>query len=145
MGTKEVVALNRAIKHLGGQSALARACDVKQGHVWHWLNKSRKVPADYVLTIEAATGGAVTRHELRPDVFGKPADEVQVNNQSPSAGLKVAAPEDHLDPNILAQIVELEAHQHRTVREAMLGINGASDHLAKLEAEIEELRTRLRN
>ena len=71
MNTRNIVALNRAIELLGGQSALARACGVKQGHVWHWLSKSRKVPGDYVLTIEAATNGAVSRYELRPDIFGK--------------------------------------------------------------------------
>jgi len=148
MGTREVVALSRAIENLGGQSALARACGVKQGHVWHWLNKSRNVPADYVLTIEAATGGAVTRHELRPDIFGKPAAvrprKVPVKREPPSPGLKSATPKYLLDAHILAQIVALEAHQHRAIREAMLGHSGASDHLANLDAEIAALRSKLR-
>ena len=148
MGTKEVVALSRAIEKLGGQSALARACKVKQGHVWHWLNKSRRVPADYALTIEAATGGTVTRQELRPDLFGKPAtdrpEKDPVKKEPPLPGLNAATSKDLLQANILAQIVALEAHQHRAVREAMLGLSGASDHLAKLEAEIAVFRGRLR-
>ncbi len=127
---------------------MARACGVKQGHVWHWLNKSHRVPADYVLTIEAATGGAVTRHELRPDIFGKPAtarpEKDPVKKEPPSPGLKAATSKDLLNAHILAQIVALEAHQHRAVREAMLGHSGASDHLAKLDAEIAALRSELR-
>lgn len=70
-------ALERAIAEVGGQSALARMVGRKQGHVWHWLNKSRQVPAELVIPIERATGGKVTRHELRPDLYPveEPADE----------------------------------------------------------------------
>jgi DNA-binding transcriptional regulator YdaS (Cro superfamily) len=148
MATKQVVALRRAIEKLGGQSALARACGVKQGHVWHWLNKSRRAPADYVLTIEAATGGGVTRHELRPDIFGEPAtarpEKVPAKSVTRLPGLKTAAPKTFLNAHILAQIVALETHQHRAIREAMLGRSGATDHLARLDAEIAALRTMLR-
>lgn len=148
MGTNEVVALSRAIEKLGGQSALARACGVKQGHVWHWLNKSRSVPANYVLTIETATGGAVTRHELRPDIFGEPAttrpEKDPVKKEPPSRGLKAAASEGLLNAHILAQLAALEVRQHRAIREMMLGHSGASDRLANLDAEIAVLRTRLR-
>lgn len=61
--------LERAIQVAGSQSALARAINVRQGHVWHWLNKSKRVPAEYVIPIERATGGNVLRHELRPDLY----------------------------------------------------------------------------
>lgn len=64
-------ALADAIERAGGQSALARICGVRQGHVWAWLNKTRRCPAEHVLAIERATG--VTRHRLRPDVFGEAA------------------------------------------------------------------------
>jgi len=64
--------LGQAIGILGGQSALARACGVKQGHVWHWLNKSGKSPAGHVISIEEATGGKVTRQQLRPDLYPLP-------------------------------------------------------------------------
>lgn len=33
-----------------------------------WENGRRKVPAERVLGIEAATG--ISRHDLRPDIFG---------------------------------------------------------------------------
>lgn len=148
MGTREVVALSRAIEKLGGQSALARACGVKQGHVWHWLNKSRSVPADYVLTIEAATGGTVTRHELRPDIFGEPAtaqpEKDPVKKEPPSPGSKAAASKDLLNAHILAQIIALEVRQHRAMRESILGHSGASTRLAELDVEIAALRSKLR-
>jgi DNA-binding transcriptional regulator YdaS (Cro superfamily) len=63
--------LLRAVRIAGGQAALARACGgaCKQQHVWNWINRDRKVPAEFVLAIERATGGQVTRHQLRPDIY----------------------------------------------------------------------------
>jgi DNA-binding transcriptional regulator YdaS (Cro superfamily) len=63
-------ALSRAVELVGGQSALARSVGVSQATVWYWLNKMPHAPAEFVVAIEAATGGEVTRGELRPDIFG---------------------------------------------------------------------------
>lgn len=65
-------ALERAIATVGTQAALARTLGVKPQHVWNWLNRDEKVPAEQVLAIEKATEGKVTRHDLRPDIFGQP-------------------------------------------------------------------------
>lgn len=61
--------LEQAVEIAGGQSALARACGVTQGHVWAWLNKSGRCPAKYVFPVEAATNTKITRHQLRPDLY----------------------------------------------------------------------------
>lgn len=66
-------ALTRAIEVCGSQAALARAVGVKQAHIWNWLNRDKKVPGEFVMRIEQATGGQVTRYELRPDIFGEAA------------------------------------------------------------------------
>jgi DNA-binding transcriptional regulator YdaS (Cro superfamily) len=68
MGHSEKLAsfgLEEAVKRAGGQSALAKAVGVKQGHVWDWLN-SQVVPTLRCAAIEAATG--VRCEELRPDL-----------------------------------------------------------------------------
>ena len=65
-------ALERAVEICGGQTGLARACGVKQGHVWNWLRRDKLLPAERAIQIEAATAGAVTREELRPDIFAAP-------------------------------------------------------------------------
>ena len=63
-------ALKRAIKIVGGQAELARRIGSKQQTVWNWLHRNDSgVPAEFVSKIEIATGGKVTRHQLRPDVF----------------------------------------------------------------------------
>lgn len=65
--------IERAVQIVGGQSELARRIggEVKQAHVWHWINKSGgSVPAEHCRAIEEATEGKITRYELRPDVFG---------------------------------------------------------------------------
>ncbi|WP_420997613.1 transcriptional regulator [Cupriavidus sp. 30B13] len=60
--------LQRAVEVAGSQSELARRIGVRQMHVWNWLNRSKgKVPGEYVLPIERATG--VSRHDLRPDLY----------------------------------------------------------------------------
>jgi DNA-binding transcriptional regulator YdaS (Cro superfamily) len=63
-------AISRAVNHVGGQSALARAVGVSQATVWYWVHKMSRVPAEFVVAVETATNGAVTRHDLRPDIFG---------------------------------------------------------------------------
>lgn len=65
-------ALTRAIAIVGGQTQLARLLGVKQANVWHWLNKADRVPGEYVIAIEKATGGEITRHDLRPDLYPDP-------------------------------------------------------------------------
>jgi len=60
-------ALKKAVEIVGSQSELARRIGVKQQNIWSWLN--RPVPAEFVIPIERATDGQVTRHELRPDIY----------------------------------------------------------------------------
>lgn len=61
-------ALDRAIAHLGSQQALADALGIKSPSISEW--HQRRVPVERCIAIERATNGAVTRYELRPDVFG---------------------------------------------------------------------------
>lgn len=66
-------AIDISIDRAGGVVRLARALGVGQSVVSNWRAAGR-VPANRVLAIEAATG--VSRHDLRPDVFG-PAPDAQ--------------------------------------------------------------------
>lgn len=67
-------ALQSALTAAGSQSELARICGVSQPAVWKWLQSSKRVPAEYVLRIEAGTG--VSRHHLRPDIYPVEMPEV---------------------------------------------------------------------
>ena len=60
-------ALTLAVQRAKGQSALARICGVTQPAVWKWLQSGKRLPAEYVLAVEAATG--VSRYLLRPDIY----------------------------------------------------------------------------
>jgi len=53
----------------GGASRLAKACNVKPQNITRW-QKTGQVPAHHCLAVELLTG--ISRHELRPDVFGTP-------------------------------------------------------------------------
>ena len=82
-------ALHRAIAAAGGtQTAQARALGLSQAHVWNWLRAGR-VPAERVLAIYRATGGEVTPHALRPDIYPdpeyRPRLETPSGSQVPSA------------------------------------------------------------
>lgn len=71
--TPERAAIEKAISIIGGTMATARALNIKPPSVSRWLSKG-KAPADRCLALQKLTGGVVTVHDLRPDVFGpKPA------------------------------------------------------------------------
>lgn len=63
-------AITKAIDVCGGQRALSIAIKAAPALVWQWANKKRPVAAKRCIAIEEATRGAVTRHDLRQDVFG---------------------------------------------------------------------------
>lgn len=56
-------------------SDLAKAIGVSRQIVSHWRTGRCRVPAERCRAIEKATGGAVTRHDLRPDIFGAALEE----------------------------------------------------------------------
>ncbi|MBK1699765.1 transcriptional regulator [Thiococcus pfennigii] len=62
-------AVTKAIKHVG-LSVLAGRCGVTYQAVRKWERK--RIPAERCRAVEEATGGAVTVHDLRPDIFGPP-------------------------------------------------------------------------
>ncbi|WP_423170698.1 transcriptional regulator [Vibrio diabolicus] len=43
--------------------------------------KSGRVPAEFVLPIEQATQGQVTRSQLRPDIYPECPSELKASNQ----------------------------------------------------------------
>ena len=60
--------IQTAIRAAGGQKSLATLLGVHQALISQWATARRPVAAHHVLGIEKATG--VSRHDLRPDVFG---------------------------------------------------------------------------
>jgi DNA-binding transcriptional regulator YdaS (Cro superfamily) len=61
-------AVDKAIKHMGSQAALASALEISQPTVSEWARGERRVPAERCPQIERLTSGAVRCEELRPDV-----------------------------------------------------------------------------
>ena len=61
--------IHKAKDILKTQTALAKACSVSQPTVWAWLKGESKPRGENAKLIEIATGGLVTRQELRPDIF----------------------------------------------------------------------------
>ena len=74
--------LKEAVSRIGSQSATARLLGVTQAAVWGWLNRGTELPAKHVLPIEAATG--VSKHHLRPDVYGPEPTGAIVHAPCPS-------------------------------------------------------------
>lgn len=66
--------IKRAIECVGSQTALAQHIGVTPQFVCQLANGTRPIPAALVRKIEQATAGAVTCHELRPDIFGETPD-----------------------------------------------------------------------
>jgi DNA-binding transcriptional regulator YdaS (Cro superfamily) len=63
--------LHVAIETLGSRAELARRLNISSEAVRKW--ERTRIPAERCLEVEQATGGAVTRQMLRPDLW--PADQ----------------------------------------------------------------------
>lgn len=51
------------------QAEIARRMRVTAGLVNHWVHGNCRVGAERVLALEALTGGEVSRHDIRPDLY----------------------------------------------------------------------------
>lgn len=71
--TDQIAPLDRAVACFDSLADFARALGVSRQVVNNW--RTRGIPADMVGRVSAATGGAVTYHELRPDLFPAPSKE----------------------------------------------------------------------
>lgn len=60
-------ALQSAVECAGSQAELARLVGVSSTAVWKWVNIARRVPAEFALRVERATG--ISRNWLRPDIY----------------------------------------------------------------------------
>jgi DNA-binding transcriptional regulator YdaS (Cro superfamily) len=60
----------REYVRIHSQVLLAGKLGVDRSLVSQWLSGKTKVTAERAVQIERATNGAVTRAELRPDIFG---------------------------------------------------------------------------
>lgn len=63
----EVGVYERMAAAAGSVDELCRRLSVSRQALHQW--KTRRVPAERVLDVERATGGQVSRHELRPDIY----------------------------------------------------------------------------
>ncbi len=61
------------------QASFAKELGVSQGLVWQWLNGRTKITPKRAKQIEQATQGAITRHDILPDLFDAPT----VKNKPP--------------------------------------------------------------
>ena len=59
---------------------LAGDCETSSAYLWQVATgwRGRKAGIDLVKKIEEATGGAVTRYDLRPDIYGAQARSKRV-------------------------------------------------------------------
>lgn len=56
---------------IGSFKRIADICEVSPPSLHNWS----RVPAEYVRRLEASCDGAITRYDMRPDVFGHGPDD----------------------------------------------------------------------
>lgn len=67
--------LQRAINTAGSTKKFAQSLGISEQAIGRWKNKYKgRVPANRVLSVFHVTG--VTPHELRPDLYPRPADGI---------------------------------------------------------------------
>lgn len=79
--------IHRAIRLLGGPSAAGRVFNVTHEAVRKWLDGRSRLSGERCVEIEAATGGAVSRYDLRPDIFGAEPERLPNVDQTPETNL----------------------------------------------------------
>lgn len=84
------------VARVGSQAALADIVGVRQQSVSEWCIKSKPIPPQHVLKVEAATG--ISRHALRPDIYPRDAATSPGVVGSPGAGGEGVAPRAHPAP-----------------------------------------------
>jgi DNA-binding transcriptional regulator YdaS (Cro superfamily) len=57
--------IKQAAELSGGMSSLTRKIGISRSAPYSW----DRIPANRVLSIEAATGGRLSRHTMRPDLY----------------------------------------------------------------------------
>lgn len=81
---RQTAALKRAIRIAGSRAALGQKIGGISGQaVGKWLKAG--VPPERVLDVEAATLGAVSRHDLRPDIYPREAPSLDRSAVNQSA------------------------------------------------------------
>ncbi|MFO1351883.1 MAG: Cro/CI family transcriptional regulator [Gammaproteobacteria bacterium] len=92
------ILIDRAIATCGGKiTVFAKQVGVTHQAVSKWRRFG--VPAERAMQIEIATGGAVTRQELRPDIFGdlprpaaQPPEAAPAAPEPPAEGVEAPCP-----------------------------------------------------
>ncbi|MEF8755966.1 MAG: helix-turn-helix domain-containing protein [Accumulibacter sp.] len=74
--------IHKAIEIIGGPSKTAAVLGVSPQAVCFWRDGKRRFPAELCAAIERATGGAVTRRDLRPDDWARIWPELADANHS---------------------------------------------------------------
>jgi DNA-binding transcriptional regulator YdaS (Cro superfamily) len=64
--------IERAIRQFGSQAKLAEALGCSQQQISYLLG-APGITAEMALKIDAATNGSISKHALRPDIFGEKA------------------------------------------------------------------------
>jgi DNA-binding transcriptional regulator YdaS (Cro superfamily) len=89
-------ALRKAVDIVGSQAEFGRLCGVSQPAVWKWLQSSKRLPAEYCLAVEAATG--VSKHLLRPDIYPADLSSISLPVDDAFGSVRPSAPTVAYDP-----------------------------------------------
>jgi TorA maturation chaperone TorD len=117
------VGLDRAIDAAGGVAELARKIGISQPSVSNW----RKVPAQRVIAVEAATG--VSRNDLRPDLYSVPPLA-----EAPVDPVDAARAQEYL---LLASL--LTAAPSQKLLDRLAGLTGDATPLGRAHAVLAEV------
>ena len=76
--------IEEAVRLKGSQQKLAEAIGCSQQQISYLLQRADRISGEMAIAVERATAGAISRHDLRPDMFGS-APRRAVSTSSPEA------------------------------------------------------------
>lgn len=62
--------IRQAVELKGSQAKLGDAMGCSQQAIWYLLHEAESISGELALACDIATAGAVSKHDLRPDLFG---------------------------------------------------------------------------
>lgn len=67
--------MQAAVTIAGSEAKLGKAAGFSQNAIWH-AKRHGRISAEMAIAIHRATGGAISKERLRPDLYGEMADAV---------------------------------------------------------------------
>ncbi len=114
------------------QASFAKELGVSQGLVWQWLNGRTKITPERAKQIEQVTQGAVTRHDIWPDLFDAPTVKNKPPGKNKPPRKNKQADRSNGSVAVKNNVIPHETNNGRTLTKGESSMANTNDSLAEI-------------